>query len=630
MINKNSIHKILFKLFVLSVFIGVGCKKRDVSGLTSPTYPVIADVFIDDFTGDLGYGAFGGSDLKAFQIETKETYNNSRQSMRFEVPDANSPNGSYAGGVFLSKSGRDLSGFNALTFYIKANQASTIGELGLGNSFGENKYVVSISGTQVTSNWKKIIIPIPDASKLVGERGLFYYAAAPDANGRGYTFWIDEVKFEKLGTLLQGQPTINNGNNSTITSFTSVTTQVSGLTSTFTLPTGIVQSLNVSKAYFNFASSNPSVASINADGVATALSAGITIITGSLNGVQAKGSLTINCAGTYVSAPTPTKNPANVISIFSDAYTNVGVNYYNGYWAPWQTTISNDFKVGNDNVLNYNNFNFVGMEFSNPTVNASSMSHLHLDVFFPGPIASGRQLRVIVIDFGADKVYGGGDDTRHSTTFTAPTLVSQTWIPIDIPFSSMTGLTSRNNLAQIILEGGDNSSLYVDNVYFWGTPQLPIVPTTAAPTPTRAAANVLSIFSDAYTNLAGTNFNPNWGQTTAVTQPNIAGSNVIRYSNFNYQGVEFATGQNVSTYTTIHLDFYSTNATQLRFFLISPGPVEKSTSLTVPTTTGWNSIDIPLSTFSGVNLSNIIQFKFDKNTASGSPDIFLDNIYFWK
>ncbi|MFY7963368.1 MAG: hypothetical protein ACOVO1_00575 [Chitinophagaceae bacterium] len=625
-----SINKMLSLLAATLIILNVGCKKRDVSELSDINYPVIGDVFIDDFTGDLAYAAFGGSDVRAFQVDSKETYNSTRQSMRFEVPDANSPNGSYAGGVFLSKGGRDLSQFNALTFYIKANQASTIGELGLGNNLGENKYVVSLSATPVTSNWKKVIIPIPDPSKLKGERGLFYFAAAPDANGRGYTFWIDEVKFEKLGTLLQGQPTINNGNNTSITSFVSVTTQISGLTSTFTLPTGVVQSLNVSKAYFNFASSNTAVASVNADGVATALSTGTTTITGSLNGVNAKGSLTINCAGNYVPAPTPTRNPANVISIFSDAYTNVGVNYYNGYWAPWQTTISNDFKVGNDNVLNYTNFNFVGMEFSNPTVNASSMSHIHLDVFFPGPIASGRQLRVLVIDFGADGVYGGGDDTRHSTTFTAPTLVTQTWIPIDIAFANMPNLARRNNLAQIILEGGDNSSLYVDNVYFWSVPTLPVVPTTAAPTPTRAAANVLSIFSDAYTNLAGTNFNPPWGQATVVTQPTIAGNNVIRYSNFNYQGVEFATGQNVSTYTNIHLDFYSTNASQLRFFLISPGPVERSTNLTVPTTAGWNSIDIPLSTFSGVNLSNVIQFKFDKNTATNSPDIFLDNMYFWR
>jgi hypothetical protein len=98
------------------------------------------------------------------------------------------------------------------------------------------------------------------------------------------------------------------------------------------------------------------------------------------------------------------------------------------------------------------------------------MTHVHLDAFIPGPIAPGRQLRVILIDFGADGAYGGGDDTRHSTTFTASTstpVVSQSWISINIPFSAMPGLVSRSHLAQLILEGGDSSVIYVDNIYFY-------------------------------------------------------------------------------------------------------------------------------------------------------------------
>jgi len=39
-----------------------------------------------------------------------------------------------------------------------------------------------------------VIIPIPDASKLTAEKGLFWYSTGPE-NNRGYTFWIDEVRF---------------------------------------------------------------------------------------------------------------------------------------------------------------------------------------------------------------------------------------------------------------------------------------------------------------------------------------------------------------------------------------------------------------------------------------------------
>ena len=463
---KNRTSKtILLNLLGWVMLLSVACKKRDNGGLQDISFPKNGNVFIDDFVGDMNYAAFAGSSLTAFKVDNNDTYNGSRQSMRFDVPDANTPTGSFAGGVFFSQSGRNLSDFDALTFYIKANQAITVNEIGFGNDLGENKFVVSINNLPVTSGWKKVIIPIPDASKLVAERGLLYYASAPIAD-RGYTFWIDEVKFEKLGSIGKGQAGIMNGSNVSVNTFVGVNTNVTGLISTFNLPNGINQSVNLSRAYFEFKSSNAAVATVNANGNVSSLSAGSAIITATLGGVQATGSLTINCAGSFVQAPTPTRPQSNVISIFSDAYTNVPVNYYNGYWAPFQTTLSSDFSVANNNVLHYTNFNFVGIEFSAPTVNASTMTNIHLDVFFPNTVTAGRQLRVIVVDFGPNGVFGG-DDTRHTTTFTTPFLESQNWKSIDIPFSAMPGLASRSNLAQIILEGGDGTSLYVDNVYFW-------------------------------------------------------------------------------------------------------------------------------------------------------------------
>jgi hypothetical protein len=154
------------------------------------------------------------------------------------------------------------------------------------------------------------------------------------------------------------------------------------------------------------------------------------------------------------------------------------------------------------------------------------------------------------------------------------------------------------------------------------------VPLTAAPVPTTPSADVISIFSDTYTNVAGTDFNPGWGQNTVVTQTPIVGNNTLRYANFNYQGIQIGAAQNVSTYNFLHLDYYSSNATKLRVFLISPG-AETPYTLTVPTS-GWNSVNIPLSAFAGVNLNNVIQFKFDDEGNNAGKDIFIDNIYFYK
>ena len=467
--RKINYFKITFLMGIV-FFINLSCERELSDEATDATFSKTAQIFTDDFVamGSNFYFPYGGSKATAWSVDREEGYN-SNASMRFDVPNANDTEGNYAGAIFrVDGAGRNLTDYDALTFYIKASQGVTISEFGFGEDFIQNKFMATITNVSVGTNWQKIIIPIPDASKLLQERGMFRYAAGTQGtNGMGYTFWIDDLKFEKLGTIRTIGAAIMNGNNASVNTFVGVNSNITGIISTFNLPNGQNQIVNLSTAYFEFTSSNPTVASVDSNGLVTSSSAGTTVITATINGVQANGSLTINCSGNFTHAPTPTRSQANVISIFSDAYNNVPVNYYNGYWAPWQTTVSSDFTVANDNILNYTIFNFVGIEFSAPTVNATSMTHIHLNAFIPGAIAPGRQLRVIVVDFGANGVFGGGDDTRHSTTFTAPFLVSQNWMSINIPFSAMPGLLSRSNLAQIILEGGDGSVIYVDNIYFY-------------------------------------------------------------------------------------------------------------------------------------------------------------------
>ena len=604
-----------------------GCK-RDISDLSPAAYTTNGDVFIDGFSAGLNYGAFGGSLPSAFHVDSTVTYNNSATSMRFEVPDQNDPKGAYAGGAYFTSVGRDLSGYDALTFWTRASQAVTIGVLGFGNDFGTSQYQVALNNVLVNSNWKKIIIPIPDPSKLTAEKGMFFYSAGPE-NGRGYTFWIDEVKFEKLGTISNPTAAILNGVDKQQNSFTGVTTTIDGITTSYNLPSGINESVSISPYYFTFTSSNPAVATVNQTGVVSTVGAGTSTITAKLGSLDAKGSLTINSAGNFNGAPVPTRDAANVISVFSDAYSNVQVDYYNGYWAPYQTTLSADFEVNGDHVLNYTNFNFVGTQISSPTIDASSMSNLHLDLYLPEAVNAGATFQIQVVDFGPNGAPGGNDDVSGSITYSAPTLVSNNWISLDIPFSSLSTLTSRGHLGQIIYVGTNVSSFYADNIYLWKIPTIPETPTVAAPTPTAAAADVLSIFSDAYTNVAGTDFYPYWGQATVVSEVPIAGNNTLKYEGLNYQGTQIAGSINVSSYGYLHVDYYAANSASLNVFLISPGPIQASYALTVPTggasSSGWNSVDIPLSAFSPVDLSNVFQMMF-----TGDGNIYLDNIYFHK
>ncbi len=624
----------VYHLLGLLILISVGCEKRELSELQAPTFAKTAEVFMDDFTGDLAYAAFGGSDVTAFKIDNKETYTGTKASMRFEVPDANSPNGSYAGGVFYSKVGRDLTGYNALTFYIKSSQAATIGVVGFGNDLGENKFQVTMSNLPVNSNWKKVIIPIPDAAKLTAEKGLFYYSTGPE-NGRGYTFWIDEVRFEKLPDLAKPTGIIFNGQNRTIgNAETGDKITIEGLLTTVNLPTGVNQTVAVSPSYFTFTSSNAGIVGVDAKGIASVTDAGTATITAKLGDQPATGSLAITSIGapllptTRAPAP-PARDASNVVSLYSNAYTNVPVDTWNTRWQ-FSTTDNFFVKINNDDVIRYRNLNFVGIEFKTPPVNASAMRFFHMDIWTPNATELPNNFKILLVDFGANGAFGGGDDSQSEITITRPTLVSNNWVSIDVPLSAFTGLNSRGNLAQMVLSG-TLPNVFVDNVYFY---REPVAPTIAAPVPNRPAANVISIFSDAYTNVAGSDFFPNWGQSTVVKQTPIAGNNTLHYANFNYQGLQLAANQNLTSYQYLHIDYYTSNASELNVFLIcppnSPGgaaPWEKGYKLPVPTA-GWNSVDIPLSQFlPNVALNSVFQFKFD---GGGGSDIFLDNIYFWK
>jgi len=145
-----------------------------------------------------------------------------------------------------------------------------------------------------------------------------------------------------------------------------------------------------------------------------------------------------------------------------------------------------------------------------------------------------------------------------------------------------------------------------------------LTPSTSAPTPTTDASGVISLFSDAYTNVNVTNTNPNWGQATQV-----AVTDVITYSALNYQGTEFD-AQDVSTKEFFHVDFYTGDATSLEMYVIKAGGAEVKYDLTSDIVLGqWVSVDIPMSTYTSVDLTAVNQLK-----VVGNGTVVLDNLYF--
>lgn len=462
--------KITFLLITL-LLMNVACERELSEDAVDATYSTTAEIFIDAPIGlgtDFYFPFIGeasnpiGSKLDAWSIDEDVSYQGSA-SMRFDVPNSDDPDGNYAGAVFIiDGAGRDLTGYNALTFWAKATQGVHIGEIG----FGEDETIVLRSDVSVSTGWSKYIIPIPDPSKLTQEKGMFRYSTA-SVDGFGYTFWIDELKFEYLDTLSNETPFIQGGEDQDGIAFVGQTLALSDLGVSVTLENGSEVSVNASSNYFSFNSSDSSVASVSSTDVVLE-QAGQTVITASLGGVTATGSLNVTSVDL---APIPDLDEANVISIFSDVYTNSTVDYFNGYWAPYQTTLGqDDIEINGNNIIKYTELNFVGIEFQGDnSIDATEMTHFHIDIYLENTLNDGDYLTLKLQDLGTDNVFGGFDPAGEVTltSTSTPALVNDGWISVDLSLDSFSGLSSRANLAQIVfVSDATVQSIFVDNIYF--------------------------------------------------------------------------------------------------------------------------------------------------------------------
>ena len=447
----------------------VSCEREFSEDITLATFPTIPEVFTDNPVNltDEFFISFDPADgANVYGFDTDNDAYKGTQAIKIDVPAPNDPNGGFIGGIFLDRGeGRNLTEYTALTFWARASTTATVGLFGFGTDFIDDKYTVNIEDTTLSTAWKKYIIPIPDPSKLVQEKGMFIFSAGTQSTENlGYSIWLDEIRFEKLNTFAQARTSIMSGldvnrrvyNGEIIIDETQQTVNLGDGTELVT---------NIAPAYLDFHSSDPTVVQIDAQGKIIVVAAGTATITASFNGVEAAGSLIVESNGEFISAPTPTQDAADVISIFSDTYENVNIDFYNGYWKPYQTTTSADFDVKGDNVLVYENFNFVGQQFSDPTVDASAMTHLHMDVFIPDTLPSNAKLILTIKDFGANGADGGGDDKTQKVTILSSQLKGDAWASIDIPLS----LSQRSKVGQFIFENGGSAvtNLYMDNVYFY-------------------------------------------------------------------------------------------------------------------------------------------------------------------
>lgn len=345
-----------------------------------------------------------------------------------------------------------------------------------------------------------------------------------------------------------------------------------------------------------------------------------------------KASAPVSTAPT-VAAPTPTKPAVDVKSMFSNAYTNVGVDTWRTSWS--NATLLDTTIQGND-TKKYSALDFVGIETTGANlINADSMQNLHMDIW----TTNITTFKVKLVDFGADAAFGGGDDKEHEVSVTP--LLNQ-WNSLVLPLSSFTNLTTRAHLAQMILVGvpTGTGTVFVDNIYYSkASAPVIIAPTTAAPTPTKPSTDVISMFSNAYTNVTVDTWRTTWSAATLV-DTTIQGNDTKRYSKLNFVGIE-TTGANMinaTNMTSFHMNVWTNNATTFRIKLVDFGTdgafgggddSEHELAYT-PALNTWNSYDVLLSDFVNLTGRGHIAQLILSAVPAGSANVFIDNVYFSK
>ncbi len=218
------------------------------------------------------------------------------------------------------------------------------------------------------------------------------------------------------------------------------------------------------------------------------------------------------------------------------------------------------------------------------------------------------------------------------------------WETLTFTFSTATGewgeFALRTNVdasGTLVDPAVGGLAAYFDDLTAVQGSALPAVPTDSPSAPTNDAIDVISIYSDAYTDTT-TNYNPGWGQSGSVntTYDSGDGNNIMVYTNFNYQGTIFP-ATDLTAMENLHIDIWVADAS-VRTIKVTPIAGDQ-VLVTVPVTSGaWNSVDIPLTDFTGSGFDGVTQLKFDGQFAADGTtpdgavrsDIYLDNIYFWK
>tara|TARA_B110000444_G_C18850616_1_gene605285 strand:- start:4252 stop:5721 length:1470 start_codon:yes stop_codon:yes gene_type:complete len=342
-----------------------------------------------------------------------------------------------------------------------------------------------------------------------------------------------------------------------------------------------------------------------------------------------------------VAAPeTPSVSSTSVVSIYSAAYTApVAVTEWSTSWGQGTIhstiDITSSYSVQQYTFADGGNGKYTGINMASG-VDASATNNIHIDVWS----ADSSSFKLKIVDFGADGVYGGGDDVEDIKEIAIS--ANTQWVGIDIPLSDYPALTTKGAISQFVIEGTSDGTIFIDNLYFYAS-AIGVSPTSSASTPSIAAANVVSIFSEAYTApVEVTRWSTDWGKgTTHSTEEVVTGDFVQKYifvdgGEGRYTGVDMASGVDASSSTNFHVDVWSADLSSFKIKIVDFGADGAygggddvdggEAEITITTNNQWQGVDIDLSTLTSLTTKGAISQFVIVGTADGT--VYLDNIYF--
>ncbi|MBQ7997652.1 MAG: discoidin domain-containing protein [Paludibacteraceae bacterium] len=205
---------------------------------------------------------------------------------------------------------------------------------------------------------------------------------------------------------------------------------------------------------------------------------------------------------------------------------------------------------------------------------------------------------------------------------------------------TVTGLTAGTEYNFVItaLDAAQNESENSKTVTV-ATDKRVTVPTAAAPVPTWPAAQVKSIYSDAYTFAPASlnSYNEVWWNNPTMTQETIGEDHYLHYDLYREGmiGAQMAE-TSVATMEKFHIDVFASASGSVTFRLICAGDAEavNQTKQTLNLVGGkWNSFDFDLADFSADhNWTRFFQYAIEAYQAGGlvGEHISVDNMYFYR